>query len=49
MQRVLTAVVLIPIVLLVLFKAPLWLYALVLVLFALQCTREYLNIVAAHD
>jgi phosphatidate cytidylyltransferase len=49
MQRVLTAVILIPIVLLVVFKAPLWLYALVLVLFALLCTREYLNIVAAHN
>jgi phosphatidate cytidylyltransferase len=49
MQRVLTAIILIPIVLLVVFKAPLWLYALVLVLLALVCTREYLNIVAAHN
>jgi phosphatidate cytidylyltransferase len=49
MQRVLTAIILIPIVLLVVFKAPLWLYALVLVLLALGCTREYLNIVAAYN
>src|SRR5947209_3887319 len=49
MQRVVTAILLIPIVLLVVFKAPLWLYALILVLFALLCTREYLNIVAAHN
>jgi phosphatidate cytidylyltransferase len=49
MQRVLTAILLIPIVLLVVFKTPLWLYALILVLFAVLCAREYLNIVAAHN
>src|SRR5437868_1551968 len=49
MQRVLTAIILIPIVLLAVFKAPIWLYALILVLLALLCTREYLNIAAAHN
>jgi len=48
MQRVLTALVLIPIVVLAVFKAPFWMYALILAALALLCTREYLDIVAAH-
>ena len=49
MQRVLTAVILIPIVVLVVFKAPFWLYALVLAALAMVCTQEYLKIVEAHE
>lgn len=49
MQRVLTAVVLIPLVLLAVFKAPLWLYAVLIAVLALLCTSEYLDIAAAHD
>ena len=49
MQRVITAVVLVPLVLLAVFKAPLWLYAIIVAILALQCTDEYLNIAAAHD
>ena len=47
MKRVLTAVVLIPLVLLAVFKAPLWLFALVLAGVALLTIREYLNIIQA--
>ena len=49
MQRVLTALVLIPIVVLAVFKTPLWMYAIILAALALLCAREYLDIVAAHD
>lgn len=49
MQRVLTAVVLIPLVVLAVFKAPFWLYAVIIALIALACTDEYLNIAAAHN
>src|SRR5579872_5865739 len=49
MQRVLTAAVLIPIVLLAVFKAPFWLYAILIALVALLCAHEYLNIAAAHN
>src|SRR5882724_8630890 len=49
MQRVLTAAVLVPIVLLVVFKAPFWLYALVIAAIAMLCLHEYLHIVAAHN
>lgn len=45
MKRVLTAVVLIPLVLLVVFAAPLWLFALVLGAVALLGLHEYLGIV----
>jgi phosphatidate cytidylyltransferase len=49
MQRVLTAVVLIPLVLLAVFKAPFWLYAILVAVLALLCTSEYLGIAAAHE
>ncbi|HVH89704.1 MAG TPA: phosphatidate cytidylyltransferase, partial [Terriglobales bacterium] len=49
MQRVLTALILIPIVVLAVFKTPLWMYAIILTALALLCVREYLDIVAAHD
>jgi phosphatidate cytidylyltransferase len=49
MQRVLTAVVLGPLVILAVFKAPLWLYALILAAIALACASEYLNIAKAHN
>jgi len=49
MQRVLTALVLVPVVLLAVFKTPLWLYALIIAAVALLCTHEYLNIAAAHN
>ena len=49
MQRVLTALVLVPLVLLAVFKTPLWLYALIIAGIALMSTREYLNIAAAHN
>ncbi|HYY69130.1 MAG TPA: phosphatidate cytidylyltransferase [Terriglobales bacterium] len=45
MKRVATAVVLIPIVLLVVFRSPLWLFAAVVGFVALVTTREYLGIV----
>jgi phosphatidate cytidylyltransferase len=44
-KRVLTAVILIPIVILVLFKAPLWLFTLLVMGVALLAAREYLGIV----
>lgn len=44
MKRVLTAVVLVPLVLLVVFRAPLWLFALVVVLVAALAMHEYLKI-----
>jgi len=47
MKRVLTAVVLIPLVLLVLFKAPLWLFTLVVGAVALGAAWEYLGLVKA--
>ncbi len=48
MKRVLTAVVLIPIVLLLVFRAPLWLFTAVVGMVALVAAHEYLNLVAAH-
>lgn len=48
MKRVLTAVVLIPVVLLVVFKAPLWLFALAVAGIALLATREYLGILRGY-
>lgn len=47
-KRVLTAAVLIPLVLLAVFKAPLWLFALVIALVALLTTHEYLAMIAAY-
>lgn len=47
MKRLLTAVVLIPLVLLAVFKAPLWAFALVIAAVALLTIHEYLNIVRA--
>jgi phosphatidate cytidylyltransferase len=47
MKRVLTAVLLIPVVLLILFKAPLWLFALVVAAIIVLALREYLGIVKA--
>jgi phosphatidate cytidylyltransferase len=45
MKRVLTAVVLVPLVLLAVFKSPLWLFALIVTLIAILTLHEYLNIV----
>ncbi|HET9280434.1 MAG TPA: phosphatidate cytidylyltransferase [Candidatus Angelobacter sp.] len=47
MKRVLTAVALIPVVLLLVFKAPLWLYALVIAAIIVITLREYLDIAKA--
>jgi len=49
MKRVLTALVLIPVVLAIVFKAPLWLFAAILAAIVLLAQHEYLNIVAACD
>jgi phosphatidate cytidylyltransferase len=49
MQRVLTAIILIPLVILAVFKAPVWLYALIVAGLALLATSEYLNIAEAHQ
>lgn len=48
MKRILTAVVLIPLVLLAVFKAPLWLFALLVALVAVLACHEYLNIVKGY-
>src|SRR5262249_26080168 len=47
MKRVLTAVALIPVVLLIVFRAPLWLYALVVAAVIVLALREYLGIAEA--
>ncbi len=47
MKRVLTAIVLIPLVLLAVFKAPLWLFALVIAVVTVLTIHEYLNIIRA--
>jgi phosphatidate cytidylyltransferase len=47
MKRVLTAVALIPVVLLLVFKAPLWLFALVVAAIIVLALREYLDIAKA--
>ena len=44
MKRVLTAVILIPIVVLALFRAPLWLFTLLVLGVALLAAREYFDI-----
>ena len=48
MKRVLTAVVLIPLVLLAVFRAPLWLFALLVAGIAVLALHEYLNIVKGY-
>ncbi len=47
MKRVLTAVILIPLVILALFKAPLWLFTLLVLGVALLAAKEFLGIVQA--
>jgi phosphatidate cytidylyltransferase len=47
-KRVLTAAILIPIVVLALFKAPLWLFSLLVLAVALLASREYLDIAEAN-
>lgn len=49
MQRVITAIILVPLTLLAVFKAPFWLYALIVAVLALLCVSEYLAIATAHD
>jgi phosphatidate cytidylyltransferase len=46
-KRVLTAVILIPIVVLALFRAPLWLFAVLVLTVALLAAREYFDIAEA--
>ena len=48
MKRILTAIILIPLVLLAVFKAPLWLFALLIALVAVLAIHEYLNIVKGY-
>ncbi len=48
MKRVLTAAVLVPIVLGILFRGPDWLFTLVVALVAFLCLHEYLGIAAGH-
>lgn len=48
MKRLLTAVVLIPIVLLLTFKAPLWLFSAVVAVVAMLAMREYMDLVVAY-
>lgn len=48
MKRILTALVLIPLVLLAVFRAPLWLFLILCVAVALLCLREYSSITEAY-
>lgn len=48
MKRVLTAVVLVPLVLLVVFRAPLWLFSVVIAVVVLVALHEYLNLSKAY-
>src|SRR6185503_1476046 len=48
MKRALTAIVLIPLVLVVLFVAPMWLFSLVVGMFAMGAAYEYLNLVDCY-
>jgi phosphatidate cytidylyltransferase len=48
MKRVLTAAVLIPVVLLIVFKAPLWLFALVVAAIVMLAMHEYLGMMSAY-
>src|SRR3954468_22805219 len=45
MKRVLTAVVLIPLVLLAVFRAPAWLFALLVAVVAIMAAREFVDLV----
>jgi phosphatidate cytidylyltransferase len=47
MKRVLTAAVLVPVVLLIVFRAPLWLFALAVAAIVVLALREYLGIMKA--
>lgn len=47
-KRILTAVVLIPVVLLIVFRAPIWLFATIVAVIAALTTHEYLGIVEAY-
>src|SRR5579883_962030 len=49
MTRILTAAVLIPLVFLAIFKAPLWLLTVLVAAVAIAATAEYLRIVAGHN
>jgi phosphatidate cytidylyltransferase len=49
MKRILTAIVLIPLVLLVLFKAPLWLFSLAVGAVALAAAHEYLALLENYQ
>ena len=49
MKRVLTAAALIPVVLLIVFKAPLWLFSLVVAAIAMLALHEYLNLAKGHQ
>jgi phosphatidate cytidylyltransferase len=49
MQRVTTAIVLVPLVVLAVFRAPFWLYGLIVLFIALMATREYLLLADAHN
>lgn len=48
MKRVLTAAVLIPLVILIIFKAPVWLFALVVAAVAILAAREYLDLLKGY-
>jgi phosphatidate cytidylyltransferase len=48
MKRILTALILIPLVLLAVFRAPLWLFLLIAAVVALAAVYEYLGIAAAY-
>ncbi|MDR3763645.1 MAG: phosphatidate cytidylyltransferase [Acidobacteriota bacterium] len=48
MKRILTALVLIPLVLLAVFRAPLWLFLILCLMTALLCLREYASITQAY-
>lgn len=49
MKRVLTAAVLVPVVLLIVFKAPLWLFALAVSAIAMLAMHEYLNLAKGYQ
>jgi phosphatidate cytidylyltransferase len=49
MQRVITAVILVPLVVLAVFRAPFWLYGLIIAVIALMASYEYLRLAEAHN
>jgi phosphatidate cytidylyltransferase len=49
MKRVLTAVALVPVVLLIVFKAPLWLFALVVAAITMLTLHEYLDLAKGYQ